>query len=544
MTRLSAILIGNKSLTQQCGAAWLSRGHALDAVVTRQAEVRAWAEAAGIRVEAPGKDLAARLAGVSVDWVLSVANLSLVPDTVLALARQGGVNFHDGPLPAHAGLNAPVWALLAGDAQHGITWHLITQGVDEGDILESRSFDISAQDTALTLNTRCYEAAIDSFPAVMSQLETGLRPVPQDFSRRTVHARADRPAAFGRIDFSQSAQAVARLVRALDHGRYWNPLTTAKIEGAGGVLNVGTAEPCDGDGEAGTVLAATPEGLVVACGTGAVRLNRLTCQIKGLPVCPSTIADQRLADLPAARAQQLSDALTAIAPHDPRLRQALARLQPVTVAAAQTSQPDWMVLPLTLPDDDLGLAAMAMARITGQPVAGFALATKASLPGYTSGWLPLSVETGTSRGAAAAAFDRVADMARDVAGWPLDLMTRDTALSALPMPQVGLSLAGPVAGTAITLGPKALHVDLARLSRAEAEALARRLGHVAAAIAGLDADHPLTRAPALHPDEMQTVLHAHNQTLAPRHDLCVHQAFEAQVARTPDAPAVCFELSP
>ena len=97
----------------------------------------------GLRVEAPGAGLAERLAGLQVDWLLSIANLSLIPAAVLALATQGAVNFHDGPLPRYAGLNAPVWAILNGEAQHGITWHLIAGGIDEGDILEQRLFDIA-----------------------------------------------------------------------------------------------------------------------------------------------------------------------------------------------------------------------------------------------------------------------------------------------------------------------------------------------------------------------------------------------------------------
>ena len=49
---------------------------------------------------------------------------------------------------------------------------------------------------------------------------------------------------------------VVRLVRALDHGRYWNPLTTAKIATADRVLNVGSADLADGSGAPGTVLSA------------------------------------------------------------------------------------------------------------------------------------------------------------------------------------------------------------------------------------------------------------------------------------------------
>lgn len=541
MTSLSAILIGNESLARECGAAWLARGHRLAAVVSRHADTREWATGAGIRVVAPGKGMAQELAGIQVDWVLSVANLALVPDGVLALAAHGGVNFHDGPLPDHAGLNAPVWAMLEGAARHGITWHLITPGVDEGDILEQRHFDIAENETALTLNTRCFEAAIESFPAVMDQLERGLRRQPQDFSRRKLHGRADRPAAFGRIDFTHPAADVARLVRALDHGRYWNPLTTPKIETSAGVFNIGAAELAEGQGAPGQVLAASAEGLVVACGTGAVRLNRLTCQKKGLPVCPSTLAGAELAELGATRAAELSAALAAIAPKEPALRRELATLHPMTlIPAGAGGKGDWLELPLPAPVD-LGLAALALARIGGQPESGFALATASSLPGYSSGWLPLTVASGAT---IAAARDRAAQqlaLAEELTGWPLDLMSRDTALSGLPMPQVGLSAAGPVAGTVVTVTPKALFADLSVLPKAEAEGLARRIAYVADAISGLAADRLVSDAPALDPEEARAVLQDGNQTLAPRHELCVHQAFEAQVVRTPDAEAISFE---
>lgn len=138
----------------------LARGHGLAAVVTQSADVRAWAQGKGLRVEEQGPGLAERLAGTEVDWLLSVANCVMIPPAILQLAGRGAVNFHDGPLPRYAGLNAPVWAILNGETQHGISWHLIEGGVDEGDVLEARSFEIQSTDTALTLNTRCFEAAM------------------------------------------------------------------------------------------------------------------------------------------------------------------------------------------------------------------------------------------------------------------------------------------------------------------------------------------------------------------------------------------------
>ncbi|MDO8883776.1 MupA/Atu3671 family FMN-dependent luciferase-like monooxygenase [Pseudotabrizicola sp.] len=526
MTVLSALLIGNESLTQACGAAWLARGHRLAAVVTRHADVRAWAVAQGLRVETPGTGLELRLAGVACDWLLSVANLSLVPAGVRAMATRGAVNFHDGPLPRYAGLNAPVWALLAAEAQHGITWHLMTDGVDEGDILEQRLFDIAPGETALSLNTRCFEAGVDSFPALMAQLEVGLRPVPQEFSQRSVYARADRPAAFGRLDFAVPAGAVAQMVRALDHGRYWNPLTTAKIAGSFGVLNVGAADVVAGAGVPGTVLSSSADGVVVACGSDAVRLHRLTCQARGLAVCPSTVRDvSALAD-----AEALTAALAALVPFEARVRKRLAAMAPATVTGTGSGQ-GWLRIDFA---GDAASLAVACARVSGQDNPDLALSLAPGLPGYSSGWVPVQVATDGTVAAAKAVL-----RAERGPGFALDLMTRDVGLADLAMPQVGVSLHGaPVPGSVITLTDGALLADLSRISEPEARALAERLAFVAAAA---EDDMPVSALPMLSPRERHAVLHDVNQTLAARASYCVHQAFEAQVSRSPDAPAISFE---
>jgi natural product biosynthesis luciferase-like monooxygenase protein len=547
MTQLTALLFGNDSLTRQCAELWLARGHGIAALVTRQGDLAAWAMAQGIRVEAPGKGLAARLSGLSVDWVLSVAYLSLIPEDVLALARRGAVNFHDGPLPAYAGLNAPIWALLNGETRHGITWHVMESGVDTGDILEQRLFDIAPDETALTLNTRCYEAAIDSFPALMSQLEGGLRRQPQDLSRRSLYRRADRPAAMGRIDFAGAAADVVRLVRALDHGRYWNPLTTAKIATSVGVLNVGIAEAAQGHGAPGEVLFASEDGLVVACGVGAVRLGRLTCQSKGLPVAGTAIPDRRLALVSAEEAAHLTATLQAVAPSEPGLRQHLSTLTPVpTPPCAASDAPNWLRidLPIEATLADLSLVVLAALRNSGQSFGDLAFAAPGmGVTGYLSHWLPLRAEAGSSIAAARAALRAALEWAEKLAGFPLDLMTRDLALAGLQTPPLGVTMGdAPVQGTVVTFGASALFADISRLPLPQAQALAARIGFIAQAIAEMPQDADFAIIPALSPAELRAAVTDCNQTLAPRDSaLCVHTAFEAQVARTPDAPAVSFE---
>lgn len=227
MPRFSCLLIGHELLTAECGRMLIEAGHEVAAVVSTKPEVQAWARGAGVPLRAGLEALKAD--PVEADWLISAANLEILTPEHLALGTRGAVNFHDGPLPRYAGLNAPVWALLAREARHGVTWHLIAKGIDTGDIIAAQSFDILEDDTALTLNARCLSAGIESFGRVIQALETGLQDmVAQDLTARSYFGQNARPPAGGLIDLSKPAEEILRLVRALDHGAARNPVGLAK----------------------------------------------------------------------------------------------------------------------------------------------------------------------------------------------------------------------------------------------------------------------------------------------------------------------------
>ena len=162
-TALSSVFIGGQSLLIQCADRFKKRGHDVRTIVSSDSSVQRWAMEHGIRCIAPAPNLAAALAPEPFDYLFSVAHLSLIPPAVLALPRRGAINFHDGPLPDYAGLNVTSWALLNQEREHGVTWHVMTRGLDEGDILKQVRFPIAAGETALTLNAKCYQAALSSF---------------------------------------------------------------------------------------------------------------------------------------------------------------------------------------------------------------------------------------------------------------------------------------------------------------------------------------------------------------------------------------------
>src|SRR5690606_29771493 len=107
------------------------------------------------------------------DFLFSVTWLRILPDPVVALPTRAAVNFHDGPLPTYAGLNVTTWAILNDEPRHAVSWHLIESTVDAGRVLESQSFEIAANETAFSLNTRCYEAGMSTFDALVARLESG-----------------------------------------------------------------------------------------------------------------------------------------------------------------------------------------------------------------------------------------------------------------------------------------------------------------------------------------------------------------------------------
>jgi len=306
----SCVLIGQESLLVGCGEAILDAGHTVRAVVSDDPEILAWARRRELAHAEKITELNDMLAPAEVDWILSIANLKVIPDSVLALAGKGAVNFHDGPLPRYAGLNTPVWALMAGEERYGVSWHVIEGGIDEGDILAQSMFDIAADDTAFSLNSKCYAAAMDSFPSVVAQLDQGLQRQPQDLSQRSYFGRDHRPAAFGVLDLHQSADALTRQVRALDFGGYWNPLTAAKLATANSALVVGTASKAGRSGALpGTVLEIDADGVVVATGDGDLRLSGLTALDGGaVDIGAQFTANEKLPLLDAAQTEALTTA--------------------------------------------------------------------------------------------------------------------------------------------------------------------------------------------------------------------------------------------
>lgn len=520
MSQFHAVVIGSESLTIACARQLQQRGHVVDAVVTHNDAVREWATTEGLTVLGFQDDLEAGLAN-GTDWILSIANLEIIPESLLSLARQGAVNFHDGPLPEYAGLNAPVWAKLADEKTHGITWHIIEGGVDEGRILAQQTFEISTDDTALTLNTKCFEAGLSSFELCVDALESGVESVArvQDLSRRSYFGKFRRPDTLGFIDPEGSAQNALRLVRALDHGHFANPLCSAKLWVAGQVLHLAQGEiiPRHAGTFTGEVLNHAPGTIDLILSDGALRLSN----VSGAPV-----KDGSKAEMPTIT----NDALTQYAKalrSEPYWSKVLAQSQPAALGF-DTQSASGTTAAFNIETAHPERLAEALLVMANQNAPDSAIACDVNLDENAtlvlSPWCPLTaLEQKTER--------------QDKAPFPQDILHRDPALAHMHMPELALSDRGALEGAKLTLCDAVLHFDTHALTPEQAKLIAMRLDHIASALAqGTPVDEiaPVGEAEA-------ALIASWNNTDIEYDTTPIIQMIEAQAIRTPDAIALVVE---
>lgn len=256
VSSLRCCVIGESSLAMKCGQILRAFGHRVTGVVSSDPKVREWATAEGARL---GEESVPGVIAVAegTDLLFSIVNPIVLPPGVLEMPALGCVNFHDSPLPRYAGMHATTWAILAGEKSHGVSWHLMSADVDAGPVLARAPVDISPSDTALSLNGKCYIAAIRAFQVLVEGLRDGrLTAASQDWSLRTYYSKFAMPDGVGVLRWSDTADHLNRLVRALWFGPYRNPLCCAKMLAGDGFFVVGKLEVSD-------VTSTSPPGTVV-----------------------------------------------------------------------------------------------------------------------------------------------------------------------------------------------------------------------------------------------------------------------------------------
>jgi natural product biosynthesis luciferase-like monooxygenase protein len=579
-----AVFVGGGSLLVSCGEAYVNAGHSIEAVLSGNPTVLQWAESRGIAAMRMDKLADIDLSGMTFDFLFSVANLQILPAAVVSQARLLAINFHDALLPDYAGLNATAWALMARESSHGITWHEMTPRVDGGRIVRQVAFGLSPEETALSLNAKCYEAGLASFQAMLDDISRGeLTLTPQGRPMR-YFSLAARPAALATLDFSDSAQAITALVRALDFGvgHYVNPLARPKIFTSSGVVLVQSASVSESGMSPlalpGTVLDVQGDTLQIAAADGVVVLGG--CGLHGLErgmVLPalSLAMKKRL----AARTPQVGrgeahwfDTFAGLAPVElpyPQLKQKQKRL--IVPPGFELQQQ--LMLPVQSPHFfPLQVAAQGprsvagftawLAALTGQTrlsiFYGDAVLSEQAegLEPWLSPWVPLTLRIDLKHRIADAAARTEAQIGliHQAGPCPTDLPTRlaDKPAGLLQSMALGVCLSGwpsvnPSEAPALLLTVDASCKELVLVADSAvyaAETAKVMAAHLAAYLTAFEAasDEAQLADISLLPQAEADLLRALNASSATPYetDLCTHEAISARAALTPTQVALTF----
>lgn len=258
----------------------LTAGHEIAAVYTQPprpagrgkrlqaSPVQRLAEDSGLELRHPEtlKTDAAKadFAALDADAAIVVAYGQILPRAILEAPKLGCLNIHASLLPRWRGAAPIQRAIMAGDAETGVTIMRLDTGMDTGPVLTARATPIGPRDTAGDLHDRLSEMGADLLIDTLAGYAAGrIAPSPQPAEGVTHAPRIDK--AEGRIDWSRPAVEIDRQVRGL------TPFPGAFAEIGGERLKILSGVPVAGSGKPGEVLDAR---LTIACDADAYRIDR------------------------------------------------------------------------------------------------------------------------------------------------------------------------------------------------------------------------------------------------------------------------------
>jgi methionyl-tRNA formyltransferase len=235
--------------------------------------VKAAALAAGIPVEQPESFKAGadrdRLTAYAPDLMVVVAYGLILPRKVLAIPRLGCWNVHASLLPRWRGAAPIQRAILAGDEASGVDLMQMEAGLDTGPVLVERRTAIATNETGGSLHDRLSSLGADALAEGLRRTMAGETLTPRTQAETGVEYAHKLDKAEARLDFDLPAMALARKVRA------FNPWPVAEAEIAGERLRIWSALAVERShgAEPGQVIAATRDGIDIACAEGVLRLT-------------------------------------------------------------------------------------------------------------------------------------------------------------------------------------------------------------------------------------------------------------------------------
>ncbi len=210
------------------------------------------------------------------ELVVVAAYGQILSSALLEIPRFGCLNVHTSLLPKYRGAAPIQWALLNDEPETGITIMRMDAGLDTGDILSQAVTPIRPDDTSETLHDRLATMGAELLVRTIPDFITGkIQPRPQVAGEASYAPKIKKE--HGHIQWDQPARAVWNRIRAFAPwpGAFsYLPATPRPL-----LLKIWQAEICEGSGNAGEILRADANGLVISCAQHSLRVHQL--QLEG-----------------------------------------------------------------------------------------------------------------------------------------------------------------------------------------------------------------------------------------------------------------------
>jgi methionyl-tRNA formyltransferase len=279
------IFMGTADFAVPALGAVIAAGHEVAAVYTRapraagrgltfrKSPVQLFAEAANIPVFTPDRlksaDEQERFVGFNADVAVVVAYGLILPKPILEATRYGAFNLHASLLPRWRGAAPIQRAIMAGDAETGVSIMRVEEGLDTGPVCLAEPVPIGENMTTGELHDELAGLGAGLMVRALAEIKRGsLQCQPQPEVAATYAKKIEISETH--IDWSRPAREVHNLIRGLSPrpGAWFE----VELNGKRARIRALRSILAEGEGRPGTVL---DDLLIIACGKGALRLMKV-----------------------------------------------------------------------------------------------------------------------------------------------------------------------------------------------------------------------------------------------------------------------------
>jgi methionyl-tRNA formyltransferase len=198
---------------------------------------------------------------------------------ILKLAPMGVLGFHPTKLPQNRGRHPLIWALALGVKKSASTFFFMNEGIDSGEILSQKNFDILNSDDAQSLYNKVVIIALQQIEKFLPLLQKKIYHTIKQ-NHKASNTWRKRSKSDGQIDFRMTSQAIYNLVRALS-----KPYVGAHIiykEKEVIIWKVKIIENNQNNIESGKVLDINKNKIIVKTGDGSIEI--IDHEFKKVPI--------------------------------------------------------------------------------------------------------------------------------------------------------------------------------------------------------------------------------------------------------------------